>query len=571
LHLRVRALKHHPCDIFDKVKMALSHTFGSRDAVAGFAGTSTEEQERLIRALTDPTLYGVACTHVRVIETHISYVLLTGRDAYKIKKAVTLGFLDFSTLAARHFYCDRELELNRRFAPLIYLDVVAITGTVDAPRIGGDGPAIEYAVKMLEFPQSSLLTRMLARAELSAVHVDRLAEVVAAFHASAATADVDSQFGSGNEVLELAIENFTEISPLLEDESDRRELAALRRWTEQDHALHAVTFAERQRRGFIRECHGDLHLGNIALVEGKVTLFDCIEFNDRMRWGDVMADVAFLLMDLQDRGRSDFAWRLLNDYLELTGDYDGVQILRFYVVYRAMVRAKVACFRATQATDTAARTACINEYRDSVRLATRCSESTTRGIVMTRGPTGSGKTIRSQAFVELVGAVRIRTDVERKRLHGLTPLSPSGSALNAGLYAAAETDRTYSKVASLARTVAAAGYLVIADGTFLQRGQRDQLRAVAADLDVPFVMVDFVASVDTLRTRVQVRHQTRLDASEADTRVLEHQLRVADPLAADERVAAISYDAEAPLEQSRQLESWQPVLDRLHAQAAATR
>jgi aminoglycoside phosphotransferase family enzyme/predicted kinase len=498
-----------------------------------------------------------------VIETHISYVLLTGRYAYKIKKAVNLGFLDFTTLAARHFYCHRELQLNRRLAPALYLEVVAITGTPGAPRIGGDGPVLEYAVKMLEFPQDALLTRVLAQGALTAAHVDSLAATVAAFHASAPTARSDERFGSAGEILELAIENFTELEPLLEEDADRREVAALRRWTEREHVSRAALFTERQRGGFVRECHGDLHLGNITLIEGRVTIFDCIEFNEDMRWGDVMGDVGFLVMDLQDRGRTDFAARFLNAYLELTGDYGGVQILRFYVVYRAMVRAKVACMRASQTHDTGADRAKIAEYREYLRLAMRCAESATRGIVITHGPTGSGKTTRSEALIELAGAIRIRTDVERKRLHGLTPPSRSGSALNAGLYSRAETERTYSEVARLTRTVAGVGYPVVVDGTFLQRSQRNQFRALAADLNVPFVIVDFGAPMDILRTRVQERHQTGVDASEADVRVLEHQVRVADPITPDERALTVTYDAGAPLEQSRQIKSWQPVLDRL--------
>jgi predicted kinase len=281
-----------------------------------------------------------------------------------------------------------------------------------------------------------------------------------------------------------------------------------------------------------------------------------------------MGDVGFLVMDLQDRGRSDFASRFLNAYLELTGDYGGVQILRFYVVYRAMVRAKVACMRARQTHDTDAHNAKIAEYREYLKLATRAAESGTMGIVITRGPTGSGKTTRSQALVELLGAIRIRTDVERKRLHGLTPQSRSGSALNTGLYSRAETERTYTQIARVTRTLAGARYPVVVDGTFLQRHQRKEFRALAADLKVPFVIVDFVAPIDVLRTRVQERHEAGADASEADIHVLEHQLRVADPITPDERTVTVTFDAGAPLDDSRQIESWQPVLDRLHLEAA---
>jgi aminoglycoside phosphotransferase family enzyme/predicted kinase len=530
---------------------------------------NAEDQRLLIQSLSHAAIHGPSCARVQVIETHISYVLLTGRYAYKIKKAVSLPFLDFTTLAARHFYCVRELELNRRLAPSIYLEVVAIAGTIDAARIGGEGPAIEYAVKMIEFPQDALLSAVIARGELTQAHVDALAATVAAFHASAAAALTGSRFGSAAAILGLAVENFREIEPLLEHDSDRREIAALRRWTEREHSERARVFADRQRLGFIRECHGDLHLGNIALVDGNVTIFDCIEFNDDMRWSDVMADVAFLTMDLQDRGRADFAARFLNAYLERTGDYDGVEVLRFYIVYRAMVRAKIACMRASQTNGAETRRAKIAEYRDYMTMARRCSESTARGIVITRGPTGSGKTTRTQSLVELAGAIRIRTDVERKRLHGLTPQWRSGSALNVGLYSAAETERTYARIADLTRTVALRGYPVVVDGTFLQLRQRQRFHALADALHVPFVMVDFVAPVDMLRRRVEERREAALDASDADLRVLDHQLETAEPLASDERGLTVTVDASAPLDRSSQIESLQPVLERLHLETVA--
>jgi len=321
-------------------------------------------------------------------------------------------------------------------------------------------------------------------------------------------------------------------------------LAGLRRWTEREHTQRARQLAERQRRGFVRECHGDLHLGNIALVDGNVTIFDCIEFNEDMRWSDVMADVAFLVMDLQDRGRPEFAARFLNAYLERTGDYDGIQVLRFYIVYRAMVRAKVAYMRASQIQEPATRQAKIAECREYLHLAQRCAALATPAIVITHGPTGSGKTTGSQDLVESLGAIRIRTDVERKRLHGLQPDARSGSPLNAGLYSAAQTERTYAAIAAHARAVVSAGYPVIADGTFLRADERQRFRALAEELKAPFAIVDFAAPADTLRARVERRHMAARDASEADVHVLEHQLQTAEALTASERARAVTCEGD---------------------------
>jgi hypothetical protein len=527
------------------------------------ASSSSVDQECLVRSLTAPSLFGPWCTGVRVIETHISYVLLTGRYAYKIKKAVALGFLDFSTLVARRFYCDRELALNRRLAPAIYLEVVAITGTVDAPRIGGPGPAIEYAVKMREFPQEALLTSVCKFGRLTIGHIDQLADLTAAFHHSAAASDPAARSGSPGNILQLARDNFATIEPLLLEEVDRQDLASIREWTDHEHDRHAALFAERQRSGFVRECHGDLHLGNIALVEGRITIFDCIEFNDEFRRSDVVADVAFLVMDLRDHGRPDLASRLLNRYLELTGDYNGLPLLRFYVVYRAMVRAKVAAVRATQTIEGRAHAASLAECREYLQLAVRCIETGSQGLLITHGFSGAGKTTQSEDFVELCGAIRIRTDVERKRLHGVAMTSPSGSGLNSGMYDASETERTYRTVGQLARTVVGGAYPVIVDGAFLQRRWRDLFRSLAAEFKVPFVIIDFIASLESLHARIERRRLLKQDASEADVHVLEEQLRVAEPLAPEEIAVTHAIDTERVISDTARRAIWQPVFDRL--------
>ena len=305
-------------------------------------------QARLVAALVDPAVFGPGCKGVRHLETHISHVLLTGAHAYKIKKPVDLGFLDFTTLAQRKRYCEQELRLNRRLAPAIYLDVVAITGSVDRPVIGGDGPVVEYAVKMREFAQEALASRMLAAGALGAAHVDALAAEVAAFHGRVETAGEGTRFGSPDTILRVALQNFDSIRPMRDDPADRERQDALRAWTEREHALRLASFERRRADGFVRECHGDLHLNNIAVIDGEVTVFDCIEFNDELRWIDVMSEIAFTTMDLADRGRPDLAHRFVNAYLESTGDYAGLAVFPFYLVYRAMVRAKIACLRLGQ-------------------------------------------------------------------------------------------------------------------------------------------------------------------------------------------------------------------------------
>ncbi len=526
---------------------------------------NANDLSRLVAALARPTVFGAECERVSLLETHISCVLLTGRYAYKLKKPVNLGFLDFTTLAARKFYCEEELRLNRRLAPALYLDVVAITGSLDAPALGGGGPVLEYAVRMREFPQQALASRMLADGALTFAHIDALAATVAAFHGSVAVAGADAAFGSPEDIRGYALQNFAQIEPLLEDAADRTALAALRDWTESEFAARAATFGQRKREGFVRECHGDLHLGNIAEVDGELTVFDCIEFNDHLRWIDVMSEVAFVVMDLEDRRRPDLAHRFLNAYLEATGDYGGLAVLRFYLAYRGMVRAKVTSLRARQLGLGDDKSLLATEYRTYVALAQRYARPPRPALIVTHGVSGCGKTALTQAFVELTGAIRVRTDIERKRLHGLPARAKSGSAVGQGLYAADATQATYAHALSLARAIVDAGDIAIVDGTFLARRQRAAFRDFAAEREIPFAIVAFAATDATLRARIAERARRGTDASEADLAVLDHQLAMREPLAADEAAAVVTYDAEAPLDRARDPASWRALLARIGA------
>jgi aminoglycoside phosphotransferase family enzyme/predicted kinase len=513
--------------------------------------------------LSRPAVFGPECTAVERLETHISYVLLTGRYAYKIKKAVDFGFLDFKTLSARRFFCGEELRLNRRLAPALYLGVVPITGNMDAPIIGGNGRAIEYAVKMREFRQDALASRLLARGKLEPAAIDVLARKVAIFHSAIEVAAPGAGFGAPEAILNRAQDNCSTIRRLLDDPDERAEIDALAAWTEHEHVARRGVFLRRVEEGFVRECHGDLHLGNIARVDGELTIFDCIEFNPALRWIDVKSEVAFTVVDLEDRGRADLGRRFLNAYLEQTGDYAGLAVLRFYLVYRALVRAKIARLRTAQLDAGAASRALLAEYRGYLTLARNYAQLPHPALVITHGPAGCGKTTLSQALLETIGAVRIRSDVERKRLHGLDALERGRDGIDRGLYAAGATEATYCELAAQARHVVDAGLVAIVDATFLKRRQRDQFRDLATELGVAFLMIDFAARESTLRERVAQRAGAGSDASDADLAVLDHQLRTREPLATEEQAFVIAYDAEAPLERAHQPDAWRAVRESI--------
>ncbi|HUF20421.1 MAG TPA: AAA family ATPase [Burkholderiales bacterium] len=480
---------------------------------------------------------------IRVIETHISFVLLTGRFAYKIKKHLDLGFLDFTSLDKRHHFCDEELRLNSRLSPQIYLDVVPIGGTQDAPRIGDGEGVMEYAVRMREFDQHWLADRALARGELLPRHVDALAQRIADFHASVPRTDSRAGYGSPEAIRAPMEQNFAQLRALAGNAAERSALDSISDWSAREHARLENTFERRVRDGWVRECHGDLHLGNIVLMDGEPQIFDCIEFNPNLRWIDVENETAFLTMDFAERGRSDLANRFLNACLEAGGDYEGLSVLRFYLVYRAVVRAKIARIRAQQdGIPAEASRVALDAWTSYMGYAQRTMQPRDRALLITHGLSGSGKTTVSQVLVEALGIVRIRSDVERKRLHGLAATVRSGSTVGAGAYTGSATGATYRRLVKLARQVLLAGFPVLLDATFLSRDQRDLVRDLARDLAVPFLILDCRAPEAVLRARVAARERAGTDASEATRAVLDHQLRTVEALGGAERADALAID-----------------------------
>jgi aminoglycoside phosphotransferase family enzyme/predicted kinase len=498
----------------------------------------------LIRGLQNPAVFDHEIAAFQVVETHISWVLLTGPYAYKIKKPVDLGFLDFSSLARRHHFCKEEIRLNSRLAPSIYLEVVAIYGTPSRPSLDpASGEIIEYAVKMRQFPQAAQLDRVLQRGELTAGHIGQLAETVAHFHQDISIADAASPFGTPERIMAPCLENFEQIEARITAPDDTRRLETLRHWTQEQYARLRGVMAARKAGGFIRECHGDLHLRNIALLDDTPQVFDCIEFNDDFRWIDVMSEAAFTVMDLEDRQRRDFAWAFLNHYLEITGDYAGLALLRFFLVYRAMVRAKVDCIRASQpGLEETERHEILQEYRSYITLAESYMQPRQPVLFIAHGLSGSGKTFYSQHILEQLPAVRIRSDIERKRLFGLEAGARTASGVQEGIYSRDASRHTYARLNDLAGVIINAGYSVIVDATFLKQAQREPFTVLADQLGVPYVILEFTAPQNMLRQRIVERARAQHDASEADLEVLEHQLHSVEPLTDKERTRTLTID-----------------------------
>ncbi|MCM2328846.1 MAG: AAA family ATPase [Lysobacter sp.] len=508
-------------------------------------GTKPPGSAQFVERLRSPGCYAHAAGEVELLETHISWVLLAGEFAYKIKKPVSLGFVDFSTLAARRFFCEEELRLNARTAPAIYLEVVPITGTPERPVMGGEGEAFEYAVKMRRFPQEALLDRVAKAGRLDAGVVEAFARSVAQFHANVARAGADGAFGSAAAILAEAVDNFAQLELLDTLDDARANRQWLASWTLREFNRLEPRFAGRKHDGFVRECHGDLHLGNVALLEGRPVPFDAIEFNESFRWIDVMNEVAFPAMDLFHHGLANLAYRFLDAYLDATGDFGGLRLLRFYLVYRAMVRAKVSCIRAHQAgVDAQDRERSAGAYRGHLEMARRLARPPRPALVVMHGLSGSGKTTVSQALVESLGGVRLRSDVERKRLHGLGGAARTGSAPGEGLYTPQADRITYGRLSALAGEVLDAGWPAIVDAAFLKRAWREMFREFARVRGVPFVLVACAAPEEVLRERVARREREGHDASEAGLAILERQFASIEPLATDELDSALIADSQ---------------------------
>lgn len=485
--------------------------------------------QALIAALQNPALYPHPVEGFQLIETHISWVLLTGPYAYKIKKPVNFGFLDFTTLDARKHFCEEELRLNQRLTQDLYLEVLPIGGSEAAPTLNDGAPAIEYALKMRQFPQENLLSEIQARGELNDAHIDALAEQIATFHLNAPQVPQEHPLGSAEAVMAPVQQNFDQIRPMLSEQADLQQLEALEAWAQSSYQRLQPLLAERKAQGFIRECHGDIHLGNAAQIDGRVVLFDCIEFNEPFRLTDITADIAFLAMDLEDRGLKCLSRRFVSGWLEHTGDYAALHLLNFYKAYRAMVRGKVALFRLGQEQDPVQRAVILRQYRGYAALAESYSAIPSPFLVITHGVSAVGKSHVALRLVEALGTIRLRSDAERKRLFGEQSADDKGQ-LAGGIYNAQASQATYERLHQLARQTLQAGFPVIIDATYLKLEQRQAAGEIAEQTGVPFLILDCQAPDAVIASWLEQRQSEGRDPSDATLEVIQAQQAAREPL-----------------------------------------
>jgi uncharacterized protein len=483
--------------------------------------------------LLRPSAFPHPVTRLELHETNISWVMLTGLYAYKIKKCVQLSFIDTMTLARRRFLCEEELRLNRRLAADLYLDVVAITRDATGVHVAGQGSIVEYAVRMKQFEASQELAALLDRGAVSAHEFVDLAQRLAQFHELAPKAPVSKDFSYTQHLHDAVLGNLGILLSHLDAETSLPEMGVLVDWTHDYLHDSLEQLRARESAGYIRECHGDLHARNVVRWRDQLVPFDCLEFDPHLRWIDVMNDVAFLVMDLMTRGRRDLACAFLNAYLERTGDYRGVRHLAFYSVYRALVRAMVDSIGAEQ--DGARRRDFQVRLRARIRTAAAYMDRSDPALFIMHGLSGSGKSWLSEQLASQWGALRIRSDVERKRL-----------GAGSDLYTPEMNRLTYVRLLEGAESCLKGGMDTIVDAAFLHGDDRRLFHDLAIRMGCPFVILTCEADPAALTRRIETRGRLRTDPSDATVQVLNRQLKNREPLAAGEQAAAITVDTTLP-------------------------
>ncbi|MCC8400529.1 AAA family ATPase [Paraburkholderia sp. MMS20-SJTN17] len=515
--------------------------------------------------LRRPQTYPHPAGRIVRIETHISVVYLAGRFAYKIIKPVAPGFADFTATATRARCCEAQLRLNRPLAQGLYADVLPIARHAGVLRLGGGGPAVEHAVKMRRFDEAMLFSSLAANGALTPGDIDGAARRLAGYHLRAPRNAPSSRYG-GAAVARTQIE--TIIAALRTNCSDPA-VPGIAAWCARQLDALAPVIERRRTEGFVRGCHGDLHLDNVVRWRGDIAMFDCIDFDDALRWIDVAADVAFLVMDLCARAEPRLANRLLNRWLETSGDYAALSVMPLYIAYRALVRAWVACLKAGHlaGSDVTVPQRALR-YIEVARAQTQKPGAV---LLLCHGYSGSGKSVASRALADLCGAVRVSSDAERKRPR---PAPDAPTALGAEHYTPGARHAIYEHLLQLACGVLQSSHSVIVDATFLERHHRGTFFALAERLGVPVRILDFRAERAVLEQRIEARQKGPRDLSDADTATLARQLASADALTPAEQALTLSFDTAVPMAAFESAAFWRPVLElmqpRMDAGAAAS-
>ena len=505
----------------------------------------------VIDFLSKPEAYPHPVKQIKLIQTHISWVFLTGEFVYKIKKPVDFGFLDFTTLEKRHFFCKEEIKLNRRFSPEIYLSVVPIVKRNNAFFIDGEGKIVDYAVKMKQLPQTACVTHLLEKDKITPTIMQAIAKKMADFYLKAETNREIATYGLPEKIEINIKENFDQTASYTSRTIPEKIYNALKEYSFSFLEKEKDRFLKRITAGQIKDGHGDFHCANIYWHQGKAYILDCIEFNKRFRYADVAADVAFLLMDLDFRQASFWGNNFLNTFLAQTNDFSLLGVLTFYKIYRAYVRGKIKSFETDmQGISTAQKEAATRQARVYFELAySYLSQPCSPRILAVTGLLGSGKTTLALALAARLGAIVIRSDAVRKHLVGAKPDTHLYAPFGKGVYTKEMTERVYESLISLAEEILGYGFPVILDASFNKEIYREKVRALSQKMGCPYLFLYCQCEEEIIKNRLQQRQKKGEDISDAYLGLFETFKKSFEPLRDENKIIV---DTGQPIERTIQ-------------------
>jgi len=510
----------------------------------------------LVKALLKPRAYPETTKQVELVQTQMSFVFLTDDDVYKVKKPVNLDYLDYTTLEKRHFYCQREVELNRRLCPEVYLGVVPITRYQGGILLDGEGEIIEYAVKMRRLPQAAMMDVLLAKNRVSPEMVASVAQKLAAFHQQAETNATISTFGDLGTIIQNTEENFTQTVKYIGNTICRENYQRIKAYTGNFIKKNTSLFHKRMKDGRIRDCHGDLHAAHICFANG-ICIYDCVEFNDRFRYSDIASEAAFLAMDLDHYGRADLSRSFVNAYVEISQDNELKELLNFYKCYRAYVRGKVESFKLDDPY--------ISEEEKARVLAIakryfELAESYIRSkpvLFITTGLVGTGKTALAQALAKRLGLVVISSDVTRKKLAGIPIAEHRFEEFDTGIYSAEFSRLTYDKMFTEAKHILGEGGSVIIDASFIKAEERLKAKQLAEKMSADFMIIECTLDEASIKRRLAQRLEQG-SVSDGRWAIYEPQKKNFDPVVEVPETNHVIIDTSQPVD-----ETVRQVLDKI--------
>ncbi len=492
-------------------------------------GKEEMNQSAVLQAMRDPGFYPEAPRKIEVRETHISTLFLTDDRVYKVKKPVNFGFLDFTALSARKFFCEQELLLNRRLAPDVYLTVLPIYRSGDRISFRKGGSIVEYALQMRRLPRERMMEALLTEGKIDQETIRKIAFHLIGFHSRARTGAEISIYGTAERILKNCGENFLQTAPFIGKTVTQDQYNRIRNYTETFFEQHRSLFEKRMEDHRIRDCHGDIRIEHIC-IEDRISIFDCVEFNRRFRYSDVASDIAFLAMDLDFHEVPVFSRCLVSTYVDYTRDIDLLKLIRFYKCYRAYVRGKVESFQGMDANRTRTASApALSRARKYFSLAAEYAEDRPY-LVITTGLTGTGKSVLARALARDLSVALFQSDVIRKEISGVPLDEHRLERFGEGIYSEEITRKTYQRLFEKGEEELVRGRPVFLDATFLKSDERKMARNLAEKSGAAFFILEVTSPEIVVTNRLKERIRREGEVSDGRPEIYALQKEIFEPV-----------------------------------------